>query len=85
MTKIDKLMSIAEMYADGVCTQGYFGEHRDALRSALEAALKPGGEPLTQTEVVDEFCKLPHQVQHVSVFDAGVRFAEKHHGIGVKP
>ena len=39
-------------------------------------------EPLTQQEVVDGFCKTPHQVQYVAVFDAGVRFAERAHGIG---
>lgn len=37
--------------------------------------------PLTQEQVVDGFCKTTHQVQYVSVFDAGVRFAEKYHGI----
>lgn len=41
--------------------------------------------PLTQPEVVEAFCNTPHNVQYVSVFDAGVRFAEKHHGIGVTP
>lgn len=39
-------------------------------------------KPLTQQEVVDGFCKTPHQVQYVAVFDAGVRFAERAHGIG---
>jgi hypothetical protein len=47
-------------------------------------ARTPRRVPLTQTEVVDAFCKLPHQVQYVSVFDAGVRFAEQYHGIGGK-
>jgi hypothetical protein len=41
-------------------------------------------EPLTQKQVVDAFCALPHNVQYVSIFDAGVRFAEKHHNIGAK-
>ena len=38
-------------------------------------------KPLTQRQVVDGFCKTPHQVQYVAVFDAGVRFAEAAHGI----
>ena len=46
-----------------------------------EEAKKQASKPLTQQEVVDAFCVTPHQVQYVSVFDAGVRFAEKHHGI----
>jgi hypothetical protein len=40
--------------------------------------------PLTQQQVVDGFCKTPHQTQYVAVFDAGVRFAENHHGITEK-
>lgn len=38
-------------------------------------------KPLTQQEVIDGFCKLPHDVQYVSVFNAGVRFAEAEHGV----
>ena len=38
-------------------------------------------KPLTQRQVVEGFCKTPHQVQSVAVFDAGVRFAEAAHGI----
>jgi hypothetical protein len=40
--------------------------------------------PLTQQQVVDGFCKTPHQTQYVAVFDAGVRFAEAAHGITEK-
>ncbi len=40
--------------------------------------------PLTQEQVVEGFCKTPHQVQYVAVFDAGVRFAEAAHGIQAK-
>ena len=45
------------------------------------AAQAPAVRPLTQQAVVDAFCKLPHPVQFVSAFDAGVRFAERHYGI----
>jgi hypothetical protein len=38
-------------------------------------------QPLTQAKVVEGFCKQPHDVQFVSVFNAGVRFAEATHGI----
>lgn len=41
--------------------------------------------PLTQPEVVEAFCNTRHNTQYVSVFDAGVRFAERHHGIGGTP
>lgn len=55
---------------------------RDGLQAkvtAMEAA--PTVQPLTQSQVVEEFCKLKHNTQYVTVFDAGVRFAEKHHKI----
>ena len=39
---------------------------------------------LNTEEILDDFCKQPHNTQYVKVFEAGVRFAEKHHGIGVK-
>jgi hypothetical protein len=63
-----------------------------ALIRAVEAKLKEKNDttppapaqPLTQQEVVDGFCKLPHEVQFVSVFNAGVRFAEAAHGITKK-
>jgi hypothetical protein len=42
----------------------------------------PQRQPLTQTEVVEGFCNTPHDVQFVSVFEKGVRFAEAAHGIG---
>jgi len=52
--QIETIMALAEMYADGVCTQGYFDDHRGALIAALEAALKPGEAqckwPTCQTE-----------------------------------
>jgi hypothetical protein len=47
----------------------------------LQHTAPPQRQPLTQTEVVEGFCKTPHSVQYVSVFDAGVRFAERKHGI----
>lgn len=49
-------------------------EAADALQ-ALERV------PMTDAEVVDGFCKRPHNVQFVSVFSDGVRFAEAHHNI----
>ena len=51
------------------------------LNAAPEAPQPAKRVPLTQQEVVDGFCKTPHQVQYVCVFDAGVRFAERAHGI----
>lgn len=54
-----------------------------ALRAALEAQEEPPArKPLTQREVVAGFCETPHQTQYVTVFEAGVRFAERAHGIG---
>ena len=41
----------------------------------------PAGEPLTPDEALDAFCKTPGIRQHVQAFVAGVRFAERHHGI----
>jgi hypothetical protein len=37
--------------------------------------------PLTQQQVIDGFCKTPHETQYVANFEAGVRFAEAAHGI----
>jgi hypothetical protein len=51
---------------------------------ALQAQLAEKREALTHQQVVDAFCNLPHNVQYISVFDAGVRFAEKRHNIGGK-
>jgi hypothetical protein len=51
---------------------------------AVIAADRAKRVPMTQLEVVEAFCKLPHDVQYVSVFDAGIRAAEAFHGIGSK-
>jgi|GEM_PF-940329 len=48
------------------------------------AELRPAVEPIPERDVVDAFCKEPHRTQYVSVFFAGVRFAEAHHGITAK-
>lgn len=39
-------------------------------------------EPLTDEQIVDTFCKAPHQTQYVAWFAAGVRYAEAAHRIG---
>ena len=41
----------------------------------------PQRKPLTDEEIVETFCKAPHQTQHVAWFAAGVRYAEAAHGI----
>jgi hypothetical protein len=41
----------------------------------------PQRKPLTDEEIVETFCKAPHQTQHVAWFAAGVRYAEATHGI----
>ena len=56
------------------------------LYAALDTKPQPtlaqaGAVPLTQAKVVEAFCALPHQVQFITAFDQGVRFAERHHGI----
>lgn len=61
-------------------------EHHGALgkeaRLPLYTAPQPVERaPLTQAQVVEAFCALPHQVQFVTAFDQGVRFAERYHGI----
>jgi hypothetical protein len=33
----DEIMALADTYADGPHTQGYFGAHRESLRAAIEA------------------------------------------------
>jgi len=38
-------------------------------------------KPLSDEEIVETFCKAPHQTQHVAWFAAGVRYAEATHGI----
>jgi hypothetical protein len=49
------------------------------------APAAPVPVPLTQDQVVDAFCKLPHKVQYVAIFQAGVDFAERRHGIAASP
>ena len=57
-------------------------EHVPAVVSANRAESNmTGAVPLTQAKVVEAFCALPHQVQFITAFDQGVRFAERHHGI----
>ena len=58
-------------------------EQLDAVNKELAETIarQAQRQSLTQAEVVDGFCKQPHDVQFVSVFDAGVRFAEAAHGI----
>ena len=47
----------------------------------FDAARLQGSKPLTEKEILDEYCTTPGIHQFVSAFKAGVRFAEKHHGI----
>ena len=47
-------------------------------------AKQPTTVPLTDEQIVDTFCKAPHQTQYVAWFAAGVRYAEAHHGITEK-
>lgn len=56
----------------------------NAFYAGTAAAPAPAAQQLTQTQVVEGFCSLPHDVQYVSVFEKGVRFAERHHRIGVQ-
>ena len=69
--------------------QGYIADCEAALKIAYEIGCENGKKaqrkPLTQRQVVEGFCKTPHQVQSVAVFDAGVRFAEAAHGIKEQP
>lgn len=39
------------------------------------------GPTLTEDDLIEAFCSTPHSQQFVSVFIAGARFAERHHGI----
>ena len=64
-------------------SNGYYTLTPDELRRAI-LALRPAVEPIPERDVVDAFCKEPHRTQYVSVFFAGVRFAEAHHGITAK-
>jgi hypothetical protein len=69
-------------YSNGM-TEGYeAGKAYAAMQKAIATPpAQPAPVPLTQQQVVDGFCKTPHQTQYVAVFDAGVRFAEAAHGI----
>jgi hypothetical protein len=57
----------------------------DCLRVGVCASeghkIQPQRKPLTDEEIVETFCKAPHQTQHVAWFAAGVRYAEAAHGI----
>jgi hypothetical protein len=45
---------------------------------------QPALKPLKDEQIVETFCKAPHQTQYVAWFAAGVRYAEAHHGITEK-
>lgn len=85
MAKVHAIENLAALAADPMNSDADQTEYVHDLveaRQALEAELTRLFTPLSQSEVVDGFCKQPHDVQFVSVFNAGVRFAEKHRGIG---
>lgn len=77
-----------EKFCDAFDWDGWT-DQKAAQRAFARAALAKWGktsppavvEPLTQAQVIEAFCALPHQVQFVTAFDQGVRFAERHHGI----
>ena len=79
---VTRLMGLADEYAGSASRCEQPAEHTERKRQALQDELTRLFTPLSQSEVVDGFCKQPHDVQFVSVFNAGVRFAEKAHGIG---
>lgn len=54
-------------------------DHWCAMLAAAPEA--PAQQPLTDEAVMDAFCKTPNIHQFVSAFKAGVRFAERAHGI----
>lgn len=60
----------------------------DALRAAIEAAEgaqpEPARQPMTEREIIGGFEVLPEALTFFTAFEAGVRHAEHHHGIGVK-
>jgi hypothetical protein len=77
LKEVDVLM-MAEAHGIDPSTKGLYGFYIDCISN--QPAAQPA-VPLTQKQVVDGFCKTPHQTQYVAVFDAGVRFAEAAHGI----
>ena len=50
------------------------------VQYAMQKA-QPTPVPITDAQIVDTYCKAPHQNQHVAWFAAGVRYAEAHHNI----
>lgn len=79
------IVRLAEDFAEDCVTAGYVttkaASYGRLMDEALSTQPQAGAVPLTQAQVVEAFCALPHQVQFVTAFDQGVRFAERHHGI----
>lgn len=74
-------LEIGKIFAKWSDTDG--SSYADLMRAAI-AADRALRVPMTQPEAVEAFCKLPHDVQYVSVFEKGIRAAEAFHGIGEK-
>lgn len=66
------------------CLSGKRKTHHGHSFEYIQTA-PPVREPLTPAEALDAFCKTPGIRQHVQAFVAGVRFAERHHGIKGDP
>ncbi len=69
-------------YSNGM-TEGY-GAGKAAAQSAPYVATPLAAQPavpLTRQQVIEGFCKTPHQTKYASAFDSGVQFAEAAHGI----
>ena len=78
----DTVKRIMGLVDDVIAASHEINHDYTAERQVLEAELARLFTPLSQEAIVQGFCSEPHDVQLVSVFRSGVRWAEKQHGIG---
>lgn len=74
--------------ASWLCAMNGASASMQALRAAIEAAEgaqpEPARQPMTEREIIGGFEVLPEALTFFTAFEAGVRHAERHHGIGVE-
>ena len=80
-----KYVHLMQMYESLLHSRDEYQKAADVLAAENKVLRESRSKPALNTEeILDDFCKQPHNTQYARVFEAGVRFAEKHHGIGGK-
>lgn len=78
-------IQLMQMYDELLQSRDDYQKAADAMAAENKTLRESKSKPAIKiAEVIDDFCKQPHNTQYVKVFESGVRFAEKYHNIGGK-